>query len=98
MSERGLLRPVAPTGGSGGGASTRVFDEPLQGVVNNINKVFTASQNFLSATVVVRLNGLSLSRGTGYTVTGTDQITLAFAPRVDALAQSDEVRADYDLA
>lgn len=57
-----------------------ILSEELTGVVNGTNTVFTTTQPF--ASIDVYKNGVHMRPGVGndYTITGTNQITLATAP------------------
>lgn len=58
------------------------YDSNITGVKNSVNKVFTTTQNFISGTTKVYLNGIRLTNNINndYTETGTNQITFIQAP------------------
>lgn len=89
----GLALPAEANGGSGPANEARIR-EPLNGVINGVNTVFTSTQ-YIDRTVAgkeeyVLYNGQFFVEGSGndYVIsesggvgTGYDTITFAFAPR-----------------
>jgi len=67
-------------------------DYGLTGAQNEINKVFTTSEPFVSGSTIVYLNGVRQFRGTNedYTETADNEITFALAPYAD-----DRIIVDY---
>lgn len=65
-------------GGGGGGSSTlRIYNETLSGANNGINLIFTTSTDFIAATTVVTVNGITQKPGAGndYLESGSNEIT-----------------------
>lgn len=67
-------------------------DYGLSGIQNEINKVFTTSEPFVSGSTIVYVNGVRQFRGTNedYTETADNEITFALAPYAD-----DRIIVDY---
>ena len=93
---------------SGGGASTRTFNEVLAGTINGINKVFTTAVDFVAGSQSVFFNGVRQHPGASndYTIsesggvgTGYDTVTFDVAPRARPGAKPDDrVTIDYEPA
>jgi hypothetical protein len=87
-------------------ASARVYGEALAGPINNVNTVFTTSQDFVPGTEAVYYNGVRQREGvtndyvrseSGGIGTGFDTITFAVAPRNRSGPRVDDVVIiDYD--
>lgn len=58
------------------------YDSNITGSRNGVNKLFTLSQNFISGTTRVFVNGIRYTPGASYDYveTGTNQITFTNAP------------------
>ena len=54
--------------------------EQLQGPVNNINTIFTTTQNFITNSAKVYINGLLQQKDTSYTENNNNQIIFSEAP------------------
>lgn len=90
---------------SGGGSGTRVYNEVLTGVIDDVNTTFTTSVFFTPGTEAVYFNGVRQWPGVGndYSIsesggigTGYDTVTFAVAPRTRPGPKSDDrVTVDY---
>lgn len=89
----GTLTWQDESGGGGGGSSTSVFSETPTGLINSSNTIYTFSQDFISGTTRIYLNGLRQELGTDYTETGTDEITFTTAPTT-----GDVLFAEYNIS
>jgi hypothetical protein len=74
---------------------TTDYDYSITGLRNSSNKIFTLSQNFVSGTTRVFVNGIRYTLGGSYdyTETGTNQITFTNAPDSGDLIVVDYVKA-----
>jgi len=71
---------VAP---SVGGGVNFVDEELPTGAINGINMVYTTANNFITTSVKIYYNGLRISALlSDFTITGSNQFTLSFAPQV----------------
>jgi hypothetical protein len=74
---------------------TTDYDYSITGLRNSSNKIFTLSQNFVSGTTRVFVNGIRYTLGGSYdyTETGTNQITFTNAPDSGDLITIDYLKA-----
>lgn len=86
---------IVGAGGGGGGGNTPIYSEVPVGTIDGANALFTTSNNFISGSTRVFLNGMRLLPGLahGYRETSVNQITLTSAP-----LNGDEIVLDYDLS
>lgn len=71
------------------------YDSTVTGLRNSSNKVYTTSQNFVSGTTHVYVNGVRMSRGAtyDYTETAVNQITFTNAPDSGDLIVIDYIKS-----
>ncbi len=65
-----------------GGVSTTevIVDETAVGVINSLNKIFTTTNDYISGSLSVFLNGLQQSKPGDYSETTIDSFTFLNAP------------------
>ena len=73
----------------------RRFGEALTGTIDGANTVFDTASPFQSSTLRVHYNGVRIYVGASndFTVTGSTEITLLFAPK-----SGDRLTADYHVS
>ena len=71
------------------------YDNTVTGLRNSSNTVYTTSQNFVSGSTRVFVNGVRQSRGASYdyTETGANQITFNYAPDAGDLIVIDYIKS-----
>lgn len=57
-----------------------LYEENLIGTIDNANKVFTTTYDYVANSTILFINGLKQRRGTDFSETGTNEITLDDAP------------------
>lgn len=70
-----------------------LYEENLIGTIDNTNKVFTTTNEYIANSTILFINGLKQRRGVDYTETGTKEITLDEAPMNIGII--DELRIMY---
>lgn len=63
-----------------GGEAGKAYDETPAGAINGSNAAFSTASNFVSESLEVILNGLTLTRIEDFTVTGPNSFQLAASP------------------
>lgn len=71
-----------------------LFAENLTGDVDGVNKVFTTTHTYQTGRIYPYKNGQQLVSPGDFTETGTNEITLTFAPREGDIMFVQYVRAD----
>lgn len=66
---------------------TQLLDQILQaetpiGAIDDVNNVFTTSQNFVANTTILTRNGVQQTLGLDYTESGPNEVTLVSIPKV----------------
>jgi hypothetical protein len=90
-----IMGPAGPQGppgpaGSGGGAANFICGETPVGLIDGINRVYTASATFVSGTLEVYLNGLRQREVDDYDEISTTQFQFVTAPKT-----GDSISIDY---
>jgi hypothetical protein len=73
-------------------------DQSVAGTKNGTNKVFTIAENVVATSVQLFLNGMKLTRGSDYTLSGTGNKTITFADDSYIPLATDEVTISYITA
>lgn len=76
-------------GGVGNGHQ-HIFDEPLTGLINGLNLIFTTANNFNSDGIEILYNGLHENN---YSITASNEITLTEAPLPGDSLHSNYIKA-----
>lgn len=71
-----------------------VTEEDLSSQADNSTILFTISNNFITGSMKLYLNGLRIQKGAGkdYVETAPNQITFAIAPLVDDIILADYIK------
>ena len=69
------------------------YEENLIGTIDNTNKIFTTTYAYIANSTIIYINGLRQRRGTDFTESGTQQITLGDPPLNTGMI--DELRIIY---
>jgi len=76
-------------------SSDRIIGEHLIGSINGFNKIFTTSNEFISDSIELYINGLKQRNGIDFEVTGENEVTLSDAPT--NIGFPDYLTASYSL-
>jgi len=79
---------------SGVTLAEHIYNEVMVGTIDSSNTVFVTATDFATGKLRVYLNGVRQILGDDYSVTGTDEITMTFAPKA-APGNPDIVTCDY---